>query len=300
MTKIDNMLGKILHKGNTNTPFKGYNLQPHTSMGYRMLTPNVGYRQPIVNPVNRVMGNIISDKKSKGMAFFESPTERAHVEFEHNELDKNSRRRHRALIEKQIAKIPVTKEEEIDSERQFGEYIGYNKALADLKLIKAPLHGRLKERFGVIKKSNHPIAFPEDEDVSKNRKTVENGRVIWNPDEDDNEGVFDLKAEMEWDDWGQSEENDKKAKYGLDDIFGEDNGQIVEERNGYALIRFHDSYSPSSEHPDVWQIRHGKHTVWTSGTTDMAEFIHEGVGTHEVGSSLRKEAKEHFNKIAGR
>lgn len=96
------------------------------------------------------------------------------------------------------------------------------------------------------------------------------------------------------------EEEERKRKYGLD-TFGFDSdshSQIIKEQNGIALVKHHDSASPSSEHPDVWEIREeGGNPLWNSGTTYMAEFVHEGLGTESVSPSIRKEAEQKFEDI---
>lgn len=98
----------------------------------------------------------------------------------------------------------------------------------------------------------------------------------------------------------KQKEDEKRRKYGLPELWEDESGssQVIKEdpQKNLALIKHHDSYSPASENPDVWEIRQGDEIKWSSGTTQMGEYAHEGVGPLSVSSGLRKEAEKEFEK----
>lgn len=100
----------------------------------------------------------------------------------------------------------------------------------------------------------------------------------------------------------EQREDVQRARFGLsprwiDNIEGGFSA-IKKEKDGLALIVHHDSLSPASEHPDVWEVRDssGK-KLWSSGRTDMAEFAFQGSTPFDLSLDLRHNAEKEFDEL---
>jgi len=96
---------------------------------------------------------------------------------------------------------------------------------------------------------------------------------------------------------GKVKEDLMYSDFNLDRNF-EPNSVIVEHTDEYALIRHHDSDSPSCECPTVYEIRKkGGETVWRQDICYMSEYVYEGTTYVEASSDQRKCAYEKWEEV---
>ena len=77
----------------------------------------------------------------------------------------------------------------------------------------------------------------------------------------------------------EHKENQRRRKYGLEDLdeerlsgFGDSSSTIIKEKNGLALIRHHDLYSPASESPIMFEIKDDKGNI--TGIVGIGFYYH--------------------------